>query len=100
MAFAPSRARCSCFLKLASARSRVSLELLAKVASSRAVMGLGTGPRGRLGDCAGTHCFNAIGGPCTPMTRFEALGTLSEWMGDLLSLYLCLPLRTVVRLLQ
>src|SRR5580700_7657512 len=36
MAFTPSRARCCC-LKLASARSRASFELFAKVASLRAM---------------------------------------------------------------
>src|SRR3982074_1507981 len=37
MAFAPSRARCSCFLKLASARSRACFELFAKVVSCAVV---------------------------------------------------------------
>src|ERR1700730_8576827 len=38
MALAPSRARCSCFLKPASARSRASFEVFAKMASLRAMV--------------------------------------------------------------
>src|ERR1019366_2462307 len=75
MALAPSRARCSCFLKLDSARSRVSFELFAKVASfdrwMKSFQPAGGRSKAIVGkrESASGHCrAHALPGLCSSMT--------------------------------